>query len=96
MALCDATVVPRQPFGQDGLADVWIRGNENILQVLKIEHRGTSTSPTIIDKGTYQPGIIRINTNNLPTGPLVELQVEVTTKNEIRHQDWPQGGVYFK
>lgn len=96
MPLVDATVVPKQPWGQDGEADVWIRGNENILKVLRVEHRPTSHDQNVIQRGAYAPGLIRINTDDLPTDPILELQVEVTTQNEIRHQDWPQGGVYFK
>jgi hypothetical protein len=96
MALCDATVVPKQPWGQDGLADVWIRGDENVLKVLRVEHRGTTHDENTIQKSTYAPGLIRINTDNLPATPIVELQIEVTTENQISHHDWPQGGVYFK
>jgi hypothetical protein len=96
MPLVEATVVPKQPWGQDGEADVWIRGDENVLMVLRVEHRPTSTDQNIIQKSVYAPGLIRINTDTLPTKPTLEIEVEVTTENEIRHQDWPQGGVYFK
>jgi hypothetical protein len=96
MPLVRATVVPKQPWGKDGEADVWIRGNENILMVLKVEHRGTSERPNTIERSKYKQGLIRINTDNLPTEPILETEIEVTTEKEISHMDWPQGGVYFK
>jgi len=95
MAEHDATVVPHQPWGQDGLADVWIRGVLNIFTTLKLENKGTTASQTKIKKSDYNLGLIRINTDNLPTGPTVELQVDVTSEESISHADWPVGGVLF-
>ena len=96
MPLVDATVIPKQPLGQDGLADVWLRGNINKLEIFKIEYRGTSDTETVIEKSKYAPGLIRINTDHLPLGTSIELKVEVTSQDSIKHHDWPEGGVYFR
>jgi hypothetical protein len=95
MAVHNAIVVPRQPWGTDGLADVWVMDDLNIVKILKLENRGTSVTENEIKKDDYAPGLIRINTDHLPTGDSLFTQIELTTEDSVKHTDWPQGGVLF-
>lgn len=96
MTLVEAIVIPHNPIGEDGQADVWLRGDINKLEVFKLEHRDTSNTETIILRSDYRPGLIRINNQNLPSQVPIIMQVQVTTEESIKHHDWPHGGVYFK
>jgi hypothetical protein len=95
MTVHNAIVVPRQPWGTDGLADVWIMDDLNIVKILKLENRGTQNVENEIKQKDYGDGLIRINTDNLPDSDMLLTQIEITTDRSIRHHDWPQGGVLF-
>jgi hypothetical protein len=96
MTLVEAIVIPKQPPGQDGVADVWLRGDINALEEFRLIHKDTSITETEIKRSEYSPGLIRFNNQNLPSQIPVIMQVEVTTKDSIKHHDWPHGGVYFR
>ena len=96
MAAYDATVMPHQIWGEDGEADVWITsGGLNITTTLPLKNKETSTIVHTIKKSEYKKGLIRINKDHLPTTPTVKLKVEITSKDEVSHDDWPAGGILF-
>ena len=96
MAAYDATVMPLQPWGDDGEANVWITGEGmNFTLLLPLRNKKTSTDPHTIEKSEYNKGLIRINLDHLPTTPTKKMKVEMTSLDKISHDDWPEGGVVF-
>jgi hypothetical protein len=96
MAIYRAKVDAQDGWVSGKQAKVTIKeGNLNLNTILTIEGRDTSHGQTIITRGEYEPGIVRMNNQNIPSTPKVDLDATVTSGNDATSNDWPNSVVVF-